>query len=148
MRFFKKPIQQKPYRNSALCLLLILAFFLLAGCTKAQPQEAAVRTLPEYAGEPSVAINGNVPSFSESDMTTESFEHYSDLDALGRCGVAYACIGRDLMPTEEIRQREFSSLLKIKDNFPKYVLSMDEVDFSRDGIRHCPISEFLLRDTL
>ncbi len=34
-------------------------------------------------------------------MTTESFEHYSDLDALGRCGVAYACIGRDLMPTEE-----------------------------------------------
>ena len=53
-----------------------------------------------------------------------------------------------LMPTEEIRQREFSSLLKIKDNFPKCVLSMDEVDFSRDGIRHCPISEFLLRDTL
>ena len=53
-----------------------------------------------------------------------------------------------LMPTEEIRQREFSSLLKIQDNFPKYVLSMDEVDFSRDGIRHCPISEFLLRDTL
>ena len=51
-----------------------------------------------------------------------------------------------LMPTEEIRQREFSSLMKIQDNYPKFVLSMDEVDFSREGIRHCPINEFLLRD--
>ena len=48
-----------------------------------------------------MAINGNQPSFTKSDLTTTSFEHYSDLDALGRCGVAYACIGRDLMPTEE-----------------------------------------------
>ena len=53
-----------------------------------------------------------------------------------------------LMPTEEIRQREFSSLMKIQDNYPKYVLSMDEVDFSREGIRHCPVDEFLLFDNL
>ena len=46
--------------------------------------------IPEYSGSPYVAINGNVPYFSESDLTDVSFESYSDLDALGRCGVAYA----------------------------------------------------------
>lgn len=34
-------------------------------------------------------------------MTTTAFENYSDLDSLGRCGVAYANICRDIMPTEE-----------------------------------------------
>ncbi len=49
-----------------------------------------------------------------------------------------------LMPTEETRAREFSALERIPDNYPKYVLSMDEMDFSRNGIRHCHIEEFLL----
>ena len=46
-------------------------------------------------------INDNVPDFPEDDFTTDSFESYSDLDNLGRCGVAYAKIGQDLMPTEK-----------------------------------------------
>ena len=46
-------------------------------------------------------LSGNVPGFSDGDMTTNSFEDYSPLDDLGRCGVAYACIGVDLMPTED-----------------------------------------------
>ncbi|MBR4170173.1 MAG: ATP-binding protein [Kiritimatiellae bacterium] len=49
-----------------------------------------------------------------------------------------------LMPTAEIREREFSVLEQIRDNYPKYVLSMDEMNFSRDGIIHRPIDEFLL----
>jgi len=49
-----------------------------------------------------------------------------------------------LMPTEEIREREFSALELIPDNYPKYVLTMDEVDFSRNGICHCRIEDFLL----
>ncbi len=49
-----------------------------------------------------------------------------------------------LMPTDEIREREFSALELIPDNYPKYVLSMDEIDFSRNGIRHCRIEDFLL----
>lgn len=57
--------------------------------------------IPEYSGSPYVAVNDNVPYFTDEDLTTESFETYSDLDALGRCGVAYANIGTDLMPTEE-----------------------------------------------
>lgn len=51
--------------------------------------------------EPCVVLNGNIPDFSEEDDTTESFEFYSELDELGRCGAAYANIGVDLMPVEE-----------------------------------------------
>lgn len=37
----------------------------------------------------------------ETDLSTSSYEYYSELDSLGRCGVVYACIGTDLMPMEE-----------------------------------------------
>lgn len=57
--------------------------------------------IPAYAGEPYVILRDNVPEFTDADLTAVSFEQYSDLDALGRCGVAYACVGADLMPTEE-----------------------------------------------
>lgn len=56
--------------------------------------------IPAYSGLPYIAINNNVPNFKDSDLTTKSYEFYSDLDRLGRCGVAIACIGIDLMPTE------------------------------------------------
>lgn len=58
-------------------------------------------SIPAFSGEPYVAINNNVPDFTDADLTTSSFEEYSNLDSLGRCGVAYACIGTDLMPTED-----------------------------------------------
>lgn len=58
-------------------------------------------SIPAYSGSPYVEINGNVPEFSDDELTTTSFESYSPLDSLGRCGVAYASIGTDLMPTEE-----------------------------------------------
>lgn len=51
-----------------------------------------------------------------------------------------------LLATEETRQREFGAFEGIADNFPKYVVSMDDVDFSRDGIRHRNIRAFLLAD--
>ena len=57
--------------------------------------------IPAYAGDPYVTINDNVPQFLETDLATSSYEYYSDLDDLDRCGVVYACIGTDLMPTEE-----------------------------------------------
>lgn len=65
--------------------------------------------IPVYAGEPYVELNGNVPEFTVSDMTTTSFESYSELDSLGRCGTAYACIGADLMPDTD---RESISTVK------------------------------------
>ena len=57
--------------------------------------------VPAYSGKAYTSVNGNVPYFSAAELTTQSFETYSDLDSLGRCGVTYACIGQDLMPTEE-----------------------------------------------
>ena len=57
--------------------------------------------IPAFSGDAYVAINGNVPFFVEEEYTTESYEYYSDLDELGRCGVTMACIGIDIMPTED-----------------------------------------------
>lgn len=57
--------------------------------------------IPAYDGKAYVAVNNNEPFFMDSDMTTIAFENYSDLDSLGRCGVAYANICKDIMPTEE-----------------------------------------------
>ena len=59
-------------------------------------------SLPAYSGEAYVAVNNNQPYFSEEErQNTEAFETYSPLDELGRCGVAWANICQELMPTEE-----------------------------------------------
>lgn len=60
----------------------------------------SVSAIPEYDGKAYVDIS-ETPDFDEADMTTRSFERYSELDDLGRCGMAYANIGQDLMPDEE-----------------------------------------------
>ena len=60
-----------------------------------------VAEVPEYDGAPYVEINDNQPEFTEEELTTEPYEEYSDLDTLGRCGEAEACIGEELMPDEE-----------------------------------------------
>lgn len=57
--------------------------------------------IPPYTSEPYTAINDNLPFFTDDEITDQSFETYSPLDALGRCGVAFACVGQDLMPTED-----------------------------------------------
>lgn len=57
--------------------------------------------IPAYEDAPYVVLQDNIPGFDESDWTTQAFETYSPLDELGRCGVAYANICKELMPTEE-----------------------------------------------
>lgn len=57
--------------------------------------------IPSYSGSAYCEINGNVPEFADDELVTDAFEYYSDLDSLGRCGVAYANICKELMPTEE-----------------------------------------------
>lgn len=58
-----------------------------------------ISAVPEYTGLPVTEINSNVPYFSDSELTTSSFETYGDLDYLGRCTTAFACVGTDLIPT-------------------------------------------------
>lgn len=62
---------------------------------------STLEEVPEYNTEPYVIINDNEPNFTEVDFTEESYEYYSELDIYGRCGVAVANIGLDLMPTEK-----------------------------------------------
>ena len=61
----------------------------------------SISDIPAYSGNDYIILNNNVPNFSESDLTTTSFEEYSPLDSLGRCGVAFANVGTDIMPTEK-----------------------------------------------
>ena len=90
-------------------LLIISLVAALNGCSSTEPPlpdqsqtisgseqqnspSFSLETIPEFDGTPYVAINNNIPFFEESDYTTEAFELYSNLDALGRCGTAYANI--------------------------------------------------------
>lgn len=65
--------------------------------------------LPEYSGKAYVEVNDNVPFFQESELSTVTFESYSQLDDLGRCGTTCANVGPDTMPTED---RESISQIK------------------------------------
>lgn len=89
--------------------IFLLSVLLLCACTtpskpnynESSPETIFLTNIPDYSGEPYVILNDNKPEFSSNDLTTSSYEHYSELDELGRCGVAEACIGIDLMPTED-----------------------------------------------
>ena len=103
--------------NTLLASISLLAALFLASCgTITGPTAAPGQTpspivgsapveepnvLPQYDGEPYILLNDNQPDFGLGDFTLEAFELYSELDDLGRCGVAYANIGIELMPTEE-----------------------------------------------
>lgn len=89
-------IRTKKYVWVSFLLPLIL---ILSACgTQTEPIDLANL---EYQQECYVEINNNVPQFQKDEIAKESFEYYSELDELGRCGVAVACIGKDIMPTEE-----------------------------------------------
>ena len=64
-----------------------------------------LQDIPQYSNSPYIEINNNIPNFKEEDYTTKSFEKYSELDVLGRCGVAFANISRETMPKERRRKR-------------------------------------------
>ena len=86
--------------SKKILLPVILAVNLIfSGCNLAKADSADLAAIPEYTGSAYTVLNDNIPDFPEEDFTEESFETYSDLDSLGRCGVAYANIGEDLMPT-------------------------------------------------
>ena len=64
-------------------------------------EEKDIVEIPAYSGQAYVEVNGNIPYFEDSELSAESYEYYSELDLLGRCGVCMASIGQDIMPTEE-----------------------------------------------
>lgn len=68
---------------------------------KTENNDIHLNEISEYHNEPYVTINNNEPSFSKTEITEESFESYSKLDSFGRCGVALACVGKEIMPKEK-----------------------------------------------
>ena len=102
---------------SRILILLLAGALLCSGCAgTAGTQDAELSPSESHSvsgtpaeenpsalwdGQPYTAVNGNVPGFSEKDLTAASFESYSELDSLGRCGTAFACLGQDLMPRGE-----------------------------------------------
>ncbi len=80
------------------CAVLCCLSFI--GCTFTT-STVDLASIPAFSRDPFVVLNNNQPQFSPNEITTRAFEQYSALDHLGRCGVATACIGRELMPTEE-----------------------------------------------
>ncbi len=101
-------------RLLALALSALLMLGTLVGCSdllaeflpSEQPQDtpsaSTLDDIPPFTDQPYVVLGDNIPTFTEAEKAvTTSFEEYAPLDSLGRCGVTYACIGRDLMPTEE-----------------------------------------------
>lgn len=82
----------------ALALVLAGVYF---GKDFLPAENISLADIPAFSGEPFVIINQNVPEFSEDNFDNTAYEHYSELDGFGRCGYAIACIGKELMPTEE-----------------------------------------------
>ncbi len=82
---------------TALLLTIVMLLSLLCGCK----QVINLDEIPEYKRSAVVEINGGTPFFTENEITDKAFERYSELDPLGRCGVAFACIGIEIMPTED-----------------------------------------------
>lgn len=66
--------------------------------------------IQEYNGKPYVALNNNVPNFTSKELTTKAYEKYSALDSLGRCGVAIASCGTEIMPKANEERGSISSI--------------------------------------
>lgn len=95
-------------RKSMLRILIPVILVIAAGVVAWQQKRDSrpaysdsVQNVPAFSGEPYVVINNNEPEFEAEDLVTKSYEYYTELDDLGRCGYAMACIGRDIMPTED-----------------------------------------------
>lgn len=98
----KKIMKLASFVMAAVAIICIAVFCILNWLYPEKNANAEdIMNIPEYSGVAYVEVNGNKPFFTESDISTDSFEYYSELDGLGRCGVAFANISREMMPTEE-----------------------------------------------
>ena len=105
-------------RCKRLCALLLAGLLLCTACAapvkrpepSSTPESSTptagldwltVDTVPPFSGTAYVVLGDNRPLFKEWELTTVSYEKYAPLDALGRCGVTEACVGLDMMPTED-----------------------------------------------
>lgn len=86
---------------SIVMILILVGQWLFGEVVNGAPHAVSLDEVPAYAGSPYAVINSNEPLFEPDDMTVKAYEFYSELDELGRCGYTMACLGKELMPTEE-----------------------------------------------
>ncbi len=104
----------KNKRITLLLTVLVLSFALiLSGCEYLFPDSDTPITqvpenvviggekIPAYSSDPIYVVNGNTPFFTADEITTDAFYRYTDLDTLGRAGVAFGCIGPETLPDDE-----------------------------------------------
>ena len=95
----------KSLSRSSICiiaLILILSLSFTSCGNDLTVPSVNLDSIPKFDGStPYVIINDNIPFFTKEDITDKSYESYGELDGLGRCTVAIACIGIDIMPTED-----------------------------------------------
>ena len=87
--------------SAVVIVLLLILYFALPSPEPEMVSADLLAQIPAYSGEAFAVLNGNAPTFTQEDITTDSYEFYEDLDAYNRCTYTMACIGKDLMPTEE-----------------------------------------------
>ena len=96
-------------RRAPILALLLALLLVLPGCeplnqalaAPALDEDFSLSDIPAFSGQPYVVVGDNTPQFPEEDLVPVSFEDYSPLYGLGRCGAAYACVSLDTMPTED-----------------------------------------------
>ncbi len=67
-------------------------------------------SLPDYSGIPYTVVNNNVPNFISAELSIVGYEKYGPLDELGRCSVAIASCGREIMPYENEERGSIQSI--------------------------------------
>lgn len=99
----KKSYKKKLYSAIASLAIVIGGYAVteLRGDSSHPQTKISIQDIPEYQGKAYIVLNDNIPYFTDDDFTTKSFEHYSELDSLGRCGVAFANVSKKTMPTEK-----------------------------------------------
>jgi len=104
-------------RLSTILSLILALILLLSGCglkpdaggadsgglpgATTGEGKISLSDIPPHSTEAYVVINDNIPFFTEDEITSVAFENFSMLDSLGRCGVATASVGQELMPSED-----------------------------------------------
>ncbi len=82
-------------------ILILAGQWLFGELVNDAPHAVTLEEVPAYGGSAYAVINGNEPLFTEEELVTQAYEFYSELDDLGRCGHTIACLGKELMPTQE-----------------------------------------------
>ena len=83
--------------------------------------------VPEYTDSNFVAINNNVPYFTADEITPNFFESYSELDELGRVGVAFACLGTETLPTDSRGSISYNPTGWVQNSYPTSVVPQTQI---------------------